>query len=153
MGRYRSTHINTLHGYPGIWSVKGNTTQTIHSYPYHNIQYITDTAYIHLHIGIENIHALANARFSSGKHPYISMPIIRLFLGLTFARRHHRSQLTTVRSMYHSACLQKYGNGSNLCTSWTPRDPWTFPLNTCSLNAATSEQYHQTRVKHVSPRY
>ena len=110
MGSYRSTHINTLHPFPGIWSVKGNTTQTIHSYPYYNIQCITDIhenshiyMNIHIHLSIENIHVLAQARFSSGKHPYISMPIILVCLGPTLARRHHRCQLTTVRSMYNSA--------------------------------------------------
>ena len=136
--RYRFTYRNTLQQFNGIWIVKGNTTQIINSYPYYNIQYITETAYIHIHIGIENIHAQANARCSIGKHPYISMPIIRQCLGPTFSRRHHRRQLTTVRSMYNSACLQKYINGSNLYSSWTPRDPWTFPINACSLNAASS---------------
>ena len=134
MGRYRFTHINTLHPFPGIWGVKGNTTQTIHSYPYYIIQYITDTAYIHIHIGIENIHALANARFSSGKHPCIFMPIIRLCLGPTFARRHHRRQLSTVRSTYNSACLQRYINGSLIYTSWTHGDPLSFRFNTCAAS-------------------
>ena len=73
--------------------------------------------YIHIHLSIENIHALAQARFSSGKHPYISMPIIRVCLGPTLAQRHHRCQLTTVRSMYNSACLQRYINGSLIYTS------------------------------------
>ena len=136
--RYRFTYRNTLRPLRGIWIVMGNTTQTIHSYPYHNIQYITETAYIHIHIGIENIHALANARFSSGKHPYIYMPIIQLWLGAIFARRHHRCQLSTVRSTYNSACLEKYINGSLIYTSWTHGDPSTFPFNTCSLNAASS---------------
>ena len=61
--------------------------------------------YIYIHIGIENIHALAQARASSGKHPYISITI-RLCPGAIFARRHHRCQLSTVRSTYNSACLQ-----------------------------------------------
>ena len=128
--RYRYTYRNTLQLLPGIWIVKGNITQTIHSYPYYNIQYITETAYIHIHIGIENIHALANARFSSGKHPYISMSIIRLCLGPTFGRGEHRRQLTTVRSMKNTACLQWYINGSLIYTSLTHGDPWEFPINT-----------------------
>ena len=138
MGRYRSTHINTLYPFPGIWSVKGNTTQTIHSYPYYNIQCRTDTAYIHLyiyiciyiHISIENFHALAQARVSSGKHPYISMPIIRLCAGAIFARRRHRCQLSTVRSAHISACLQWYINGSRIYTSVTNGDPWEFHIIT-----------------------
>ena len=73
--------------------------------------------YIYIHISIENIHALAQARVSSGKNPYISMPIIRLCLGTAFARRHHRCQLKTVRSIYYSACHQKYINGSLIYTS------------------------------------
>ena len=48
--RYRFTYRNTLRHCPGIWIVKGNTTQTIHRYPYHNIQYITETAYIYIYI-------------------------------------------------------------------------------------------------------
>ena len=85
---------------------------------------------IHIHICIENIHVLAQARVSSGKHPYIFMPIIRECLGPTFARRHHRCQLTTVRSMYNSACLQRYINGSLIYTSWTHGDPWEFHIIT-----------------------
>ena len=85
---------------------------------------------IHIHISIENIHVLAQARVSSGKHPYISMPIIRVCLGPTLARRHHRCQLTTVCSMYNYACLQRYINGSLIYTSWTHGDPWEFPINT-----------------------
>ena len=120
--------MKSLHAFAGIWIVKGNTTQTIHSYPYHNIHYITETAYINIHIGIENIRALANARFSSGKPPYISMPIIRLCLGPTYAWRHRRCQRPNVRS----TCLQKDINGSLIYTSWTHGDPWTFLINTCA---------------------
>ena len=74
--------------------------------------------YIHIRHSIENIHALAQARFSSGKHPYISMPTIRVCPGAIFARRHHRCQQSTVRSRRtHSACLQRYINGSLIYTS------------------------------------
>ena len=58
------------------------------------------------------------------------MPSIRVCLGPTLARRHHRCQLTTVRSMYNSACLQRYINDSLIYTSWTHGDPWEFPINT-----------------------
>ena len=102
--RYRFTYRNTLQLLPGIWIVKGNTTQAIHSYPYYNTQYITETAYIHIHIGIENIHALANALFSSGKHPYISMPIIRLCLGPTFSSKASSSP-TDNRPLYVQFCV------------------------------------------------
>ena len=124
--------MNSIQALAGIWIVKGNTAQTIHSYPYHNIQYRTETEYIHIHIGIENIHAPANARFSSGKPPYISMPIIRPCLAVTYAWKHHRRQLSTVRSTCNSACLQKYINGSQIYTSWTHGDPWAFIIITCA---------------------
>ena len=95
----------TLH--PGIWSVKGNTTQTIQSYPYYNIQCITDTAYIYIYIYTSAskifMHWL-QARFSSGKHPYISMPIIRLCLGAIFARMASSSS-TDNRPLYVQFCL------------------------------------------------
>ena len=75
------------------------------------------------------------------------MPIIRLCLGPTYAWRHHRRQRPNVRSTCNSACLQK---GHQRAANIYELNPWrsmNIPnQHMCSLNAATSEQYHQTRV-------
>ena len=136
-----STHRNALHAHPGIWSVKGNTTQTIQSYPYYNIQCITDTAYIYIYMYTSAskifIHWL-HARFSSGKHPHISMPIIRLCLGAIFARMASSSS-TDNRPLYVQFCLPPEIHQQ--VAIYTQAEPLgiheRFPFNTCSLNAAS----------------